>query len=337
MKDRTRPRPIPNRHVRRRLAAGCAVFLLALLTLQPQRYAAACAESIALWAKVVLPALFPFLVLTALVTQTEMADSLGRKLAPLLRRCGLPAAGAGAFFVSILSGYPVGSRIVADLYSNGSLGRAEAERLSYLCSTSGPMFILGSVGSAMFGEGTAGAILFASHLFGVLSVFFLTKLFGRKGRPQTAAQPRPLPQRQTGSLGETVQKAVISVLCVGGFIALAGVLLCALEDLHLLAPLCSLLQFPLRPFGAENCAKGTVYGLIEATRGCASLAAAGAIGLPFAAFTITFGGASILAQQLAFLRPAGVRIGRFIAVKALQGCAAALFCLLLCNLTGAFS
>ena len=72
-----------------------------------------------------------------------------------------------------------------------------------------------------------------------------------------------------------------------------------------------------------------MYGLIEATRGCAALAAADAAGLPFAAFAITFGGASILAQQLAFLRPVGVRAGRFIAVKAAQGCAAALFCALL--------
>ena len=119
------------------------------------------------------------------------------------------------------------------------------------------------------------------------------------------------------------------MLCVGGFIALANVALCATEDLLLLAPPRALAELCLRPFGAQACAEGIVYGLIEATRGCAALAAAGAAGLPFAAFAITFGGASILAQQLAFLRPAGVRAGRFIAVKAAQGCAAALFCALL--------
>ena len=116
---------------------------------------------------------------------------------------------------------------------------------------------------------------------------------------------------------------------MGGFIGLANVALCAAEDLLLLAPLRALAELCLCPFGAQACAEGIVYGLIEATRGCAALAAAGAAGLPFAAFAITFGGASILAQQLAFLRPAGVRAGRFIAVKAAQGCAAALFCALL--------
>lgn len=346
MKIRTSPLSDRTRRIRRLCAAACAAALLLLLVLRPQRYAAACAEGIALWAKVVLPALFPFLVLTAWIARSGMADGLGRKLSPLLRRCGLPAASAGAFLLSIVSGYPVGSRVVADLQRRGKIGRADAERLSILCSTSGPMFILGSVGSAMFGGGKAGAVLLSAHLFGVLAVALPVLLFRNRS---AAAEPSPSPAAQrsaeaaaqhllsaraaatqarapSGTLGETVREAVMSVLCVGGFIALANVALCAAEDLLLLAPLRALAELCLCPFGAQACAEGIVYGLIEATRGCAALAAAGAAGLPFAAFAITFGGASILAQQLAFLRPAGVRAGRFIAVKAAQGCAAALFC-----------
>ena len=341
MKIRTSPLSDRTRRFRRLYAVACAAALLLLLALRPQRYAAACAEGIALWAKVVLPALFPFLVLTAWIARSGMADGLGRKLSPLLRRCGLPAASAGAFLLSIVSGYPVGSRVVADLQRRGEIGRADAERLSILCSTSGPMFILGSVGSAMFGGGKAGAVLLTAHLFGVLAIALPVLLFRKRS---AAAEPSPSPAAQrsaarairapqarapSDTLGETVREAVLSVLCVGGFIALANVALCAAEDLLLLAPPRALAELCLRPFGAQACAEGIVYGLIEATRGCAALAAADAAGLPFAAFAITFGGASILAQQLAFLRPVGVRAGRFIAVKAAQGCAAALFCALL--------
>ena len=341
MKIRTSPLSDRTRRIRRLYAVACAAALLLLLVLRPQRYAAACAEGIALWAKVVLPALFPFLVLTAWIARSGMIVGLGRKLSPLLRRCGLPAASAGAFLLSIVSGYPVGSRVVADLQRRGEIGRADAEKLSILCSTSGPMFILGSVGNAMFGGGKAGAVLLSAHLFGVLAVALPVLLFRNRS---AAAEPSPSPAAQrsaarairapqarapSDTLGETVREAVLSVLCVGGFIALANVALCAAEDLLLLAPLRALAELCLCPFGAQACAEGIVYGLIEATRGCAALAAAGAAGLPFAAFAITFGGASILAQQLAFLRPAGVRAGRFIAVKAAQGCAAALFCALL--------
>ena len=288
MKIRTSPLSDRTRRFRRLYAVACAAALLLLLVLRPQRYAAACAEGIALWAKVVLPALFPFLVLTAWIARSGMADGLGRKPSPLLRRCGLPAASAGAFLLSIVSGYPVGSRVVADLQRRGEIGRAEAERLSILCSTSGPMFILGSVGSAMFGGGKAGAVLLTAHLFGVLAIALPVLLFRKRS---AAAEPSPSPAAQrsaarairapqarapSDTLGETVREAVLSVLCVGGFIALANVALCAAEDLLLLAPPHALAELCLRPFGAQACAEGIVYGLIEATRGCAALAAAGA-------------------------------------------------------------
>lgn len=355
----------------RALSYGAAALLLLFLALRPQRCAAACAEGIALWAKAVLPALFPFLLLTGATAGLRGADKsrtrggraskkgcaqkIGTKLRAPLRALGLSAAGAGAFLTSALSGYPVGSRAVADLYAGGRIGRGEAVRLSALCSTSGPMFVLGTVGSGMFGGGGAGAVLLAAHLLGVLSVYFVLRFFewrrsarGRKdafSRPPAGGQtsrgaPRPTERAAAKeraakeraakklSLGEVVQNAVLAVLGVGGFIAAASVLLCVLEDLYLLRPLQELLTLCLRPFGLEGCAAGTVCGLIESTRGCAALAGAGEAALPFAAFTITFGGASILAQQLAFLKKAGVRAGRFVAVKAAQGAAAFAFCLL---------
>ena len=204
MKTRTSPLSDRTRRFRRSCAVACAAALLLLLALRPQRYAAACAEGIALWANVVLPALFPFLVLTAWIARSGMADGLGRKLSPLLRRCGLPAASAGAFLLSIVSGYPVGSRVVADLQRRDEIGRADAERLSILCSTSGPMFILGSVGSAMFGGGKAGAVLLSAHLFGVLAVALPVLLF--RNRP-AAAEPSPPcpPWRSCPPPGKTAQ------------------------------------------------------------------------------------------------------------------------------------
>ena len=221
MKIRTSPLSDRTRRIRRLYAVACAAALLLLLVLRPQRYAAACAEGIALWAKVVLPALFPFLVLTAWIARSSMIVGLGRKLSPLLRRCGLPAASAGAFLLSIVSGYPVGSRVVADLQRRGEIGRADAEKLSILCSTSGPMFILGSVGNAMFGGGKAGAVLLSAHLFGVLAVALPVLLFRNRS---AAAEPSPSPAAQrsaarairapqarapSDTLGETVREAVL--------------------------------------------------------------------------------------------------------------------------------
>lgn len=60
--------------------------------------------------------------------------------------------GAYAFIMGIISGYPVGAKIVTEFRKNGDCSRAEAERLLAFTNNSGPLFIIGSVGISMFGN-----------------------------------------------------------------------------------------------------------------------------------------------------------------------------------------
>src|SRR5699024_3412957 len=111
--------------------------------------------------------------------------------------------------------------------------------------------------------------------------------------------------------------------------ALFSVLGQVTDDLHAGAPLCIILA----PLLGESGAHGFAAGLLEATHGCALLAASGSpLALPACAFVVTFGGACILAQQLAFLKKAGVKAGFFLGVKFLQGLAAFGFCFLFTKL-----
>lgn len=372
---RKQKKPFRAKNLRRRrlpaaLLSVLLLFLLCLLLTAPARYAEACIQGMALWAKAVLPALFPFLILTGLLTKLGAAQKLADRLSPLTEKIGLPGSAAYCLLVSLLSGYPVGSRTVADLYKGGAITREQAKRMSVLCSTSGPMFLVGSVGGAMFGSAAAGAVLLAAHLLAVIGVYLALYFANRRKKgnihagqkapapyaglkktmpphtlrvqnktaaPQTTATPASENKRNKtaaphpdtdGILAASVQSGVLTVLCVGGFIAFFFVLMQALSDLHISAPLERLLSFPLSAAGSEGAAAGLTAGLLEATQGCAAIAASGApLALPLCAFLVTFGGGSILAQQLAFLTGAGVKAGPFIGIKILQGIAAFLLCL----------
>lgn len=376
---RKQKKPFRAKNLRRRrlpaaLLSVLLLFLLCLLFTAPARYAEACIQGMALWAKAVLPALFPFLILTGLLTKLGTAQKLADRLSPLTEKIGLPGSAAYCLLVSLLSGYPVGSRTVADLYKGGAITREQAKRMSVLCSTSGPMFLVGSVGGAMFGSAAAGAVLLAAHLLAVIGVYLALYFANRRKKrnihagqkapaphaglkktmpphtlraqnktaaPQTTASPASENKRNKtaaphpdtdGILAASVQSGVLTVLCVGGFIAFFFVLMQALSDLHISAPLERLLSFPLSAAGSEGAAAGLTAGLLEATQGCASIAASGApLALPLCAFLVTFGGGSILAQQLAFLTGAGVKAGPFIGIKILQGIAAFLLCLAFCS------
>lgn len=358
---RKQKKPFRAKNLRRRrlpatLLSVLLLFLLCLLLTAPARYAEACIQGMALWAKAVLPALFPFLILTGLLTKLGAAQKLADRLSPLTEKIGLPGNAAYCLLVSLLSGYPVGSRTVADLYKGGAITREQAKRMSVLCSTSGPMFLVGSVGGAMFGSAAAGAVLLAAHLLAVIGVYlalYFAKWRKERNAPTAMQADRPPTARQSnrpptaptsaagvrlsrpdtdGILAASVQSGVLTVLCVGGFIAFFSVLMQALSDLHISAPLERLLSFPLSAAGSEGAAAGLTAGLLEATQGCASIAASGApLALPLCAFLVTFGGGSILAQQLAFLTGAGVKAGPFIGIKILQGIAAFLLCLAFCS------
>ena len=310
------------------LLSAAALLLIVLLALSPARYAAACLEGISLWAKAVLPSLFPFFILTALLTKLGAAETLADKLSPLTKKCKLPGVAAYCFLLSVLSGYPVGSRIIADLAKSGAITAKQAARMSALCSTSGPMFLLGSVGGAMFKSAKAGAILLASH---ILAVLLVCLAFAPFLKPLPEPPPKKLAPSADNILYESVYGAVISILCVGGFIAAFYVLSLALADLHILRPLEKFFGL----FFPQEIADGLCAGLLEATRGCALLASGGEIfALPAAAFCVTFGGACILCQQLGYLKSAGVKAAPFIGIKALQGLTAFGLCLGLCAAFG---
>lgn len=60
--------------------------------------------------------------------------------------------GAYAFIMGIISGYPVGAKIVTEFRKNGDCSKAEAERLLAFTNNSGPLFIIGTIGVSMFGN-----------------------------------------------------------------------------------------------------------------------------------------------------------------------------------------
>ena len=307
----------------RKAVFPAALFVLILLMLSsPAAYAAACMEGIVLWAKSVLPVLFPFFVCTGILSAAgaRMAD----RLSPVMSRVKLPAAAALCAVTSILSGYPVGSRCLLQLRQAGAISPKDATRVSVVCSTSGPMFLVGSVGAGMLGSAAAGGILLASHLIGVFLTAALFLPFLKK--PQSASFPAL--NAKAGGFAENIRSGTISVLCVGGFIAFFCVVAQALEQTGIFALVSKAVALPLSLFSREEMAEGLTFSLLEATRGCAALSACGMSALPFLAFAVTFGGASILAQQIAFFKPAGVKIRVFLAVKLLQGIIAALVCAL---------
>lgn len=302
------------------LASAVCLLLMAVFAFCSDRYLSVVADGIALWAAVVLPSLFPFFFLTALLSGLGVTAKLTAKLSPLTRRAfRTPGVTAYAFFMSAVSGYPVGAKVIATLSEDKLLTPDEATRAACFCTTVSPMFAIGSIGACLLGDKQTGIAIYSAHLFATLLTGVLFRFYGKSEKNT----PVFTPGRTDNLLSEAMASSVTSVLAVGGFIAFFYTLAAMLGDFHVLEPVLK----PLSSlFGERALAEGLLYGLLECTTGCKILAGSNSAAVPaLIGFLISFGGFSVFCQNLVFLKKAKVKTAVYLASKAVQAILSALF------------
>ena len=286
-------------------AAACSGVLALLLLTCGNTAAQGVRDGISLCLASVIPALFPFFVAAQLLTALGAAEVLGRAAGPLFRRLfGIDGAGAAAFLLGLLGGYPVGAKAAGSLVRQGLLSPEDGARLLIFCNNAGPAFILGIVGNGVFHSPRAGVWLYLLHAASATAVGLL---LCRAGRAKATAVPRTAPtvpvKKPPASLAaafiEAVQSGVRAMAGVCGFVIFFLVLLrLAEEALGSLPPLAA--------------------GLLELTNGILRLTP-DRRGFITAAGLLGWGGLSVHGQTAAVLSGSGVSLRRYLPAKALQG------------------
>ena len=306
------------------LGAGLLLFGAGLVA-APGEAIAGAKEGLGLCGNVIVPSLFPFFVLSALAVDLGLAACLGRAMErvmrPLFRVNGCCAA---AVVMGFVGGYPVGARTALGLYQQGLCSRDEAERLLAFCNNSGPAFILGVVGAGVFGSGRVGLLLYLTHALSSLLVGLLFRFHGappgRAGAPGGAARPQFKAVRAGAAFTDAVGKALQSTLNICAFVVFFSVMLRLLAAFGVLSAAARLLGL----FGVgPEWARRLVAGLLELSSGVASLAGAGAGGVPMAAFMLGWAGLSVHCQVLSFLADSGLGVRTYLLGKLCHGAIAA--------------
>ncbi len=191
-----------------------AIFALVLRT---EAVTVAAQNALLLCATSVIPALFPFFVLTGLMVNTGVVALLGKVLAPISKKL-FKTSGAGAvvFVMGILCGYPTGAKVISELYLKGKLTKDESERLLAFCNNSGPLFVIGAVGAGMLGNRDLGILLYSIHAVSAIITGVFLSLFAKK---QESAVRIDVGAVSFGeAFTESVESAVKSILNVCGYV-----------------------------------------------------------------------------------------------------------------------
>ena len=259
------------------------IYILFCMILSPSFYLQTTLDGISAWALNVLPSLLPFVFFTKILSSFGMIEKFSALFSkPIRKLFNAPSLSAYTFLSSIISGYPVGAKVTADLYKSGKISRTDACKMLSFCSTSGPMFVIGAVGAGMFGSALAGYIIFSAHLLGA----FLNGILYRKIKLKEFDQTKTKQEDKNFNISSIVLDCSLSVISVGAIIAIFFVVITSLS------PLLSLLPDSVSAFFG---------GLVEITKGCLDISTEMPlkIGIVCASFVISFGGISTMLQSSA--------------------------------------
>lgn len=110
----------------------------------PKTVFAGAAQGLLLWFETVLPTLFPFMVVTGLMINTNTITWITKLLAPVISPFfHISTHGTFVVLCGFLCGYPMGAKIASDLTSSGYISRQEGEYLLSFCNNTSPMFVIG--------------------------------------------------------------------------------------------------------------------------------------------------------------------------------------------------
>lgn len=282
---------------------GCLALGALLLWLLADAIAvrSAVEQALELCAQSVIPALFPFLVVTSALLSLGLGELAAPWLAglmePLFR---VPGAGSAALVLGLVGGYPIGAATAGRLYQEGVVSRQEGERLLTFCNNSNPVFLISVLGVGVFGSVRTGIWLWLIHVLSAL----LTGLAFR-GHGKTAGR-RPLTKPAAFravslpmALVEAVESSLRGMLSVCAFVTFFYVL-----------------ARPLAALGGRTGA--ALVGLVELFS-LTPLLTADTWGFILAAGMAGWGGFSVLCQTAAVLEGSGLSARYCLRGKAVQG------------------
>lgn len=303
-----------------------SILLIVALLLEPTASINAAKNGLMLWFNTVLPSLLPFIIGSNILLASGGISFFEKICNPIMKPLfNVPGKSAFAWVMGLVSGYPMGAKIISQLRMENEITDLQAQRLLGFCNNSGPFFILGAVGVGMLKDENLGYFLLAVHLFSSLLMGILFRFYGQDKSKVSNISKKSI--RSTTSVGEILGKSVTSamevIVQIGGYIIIFSVVASLLNQTYIVKTITTFICFIFQNKGmTQEAAAGWTIGIIEMSNGVHMVSNAQVtlkLQLSILSFLLAWGGFSIHAQSLHFIRNIHVKSYVYIIAKVLQG------------------
>ena len=280
----------------------------------------------------VFPSLFPFLVATEILYNSNfinLFENNSKKNSLISKLFNVPSKSIIAIILGFISGYPIGAKITANLKRDKYLSKAEAERLISFTNNSSPIFIISTIGISILGNKTFGLSLLFIHIFSSILVGLIFR-FWKYNDKESLDYSKYISLNDNNKLKtipsnidiflNSIKNSINTIFQIGGFVIIFSVILSILKStgiLNIVSYLLSLTGIP------ENVSQSLIFGFFEITNGLNLISIFSSqnliLSLIIISFLLGFGGISILFQIYSIIHKEHISIKPYIYGKLLHG------------------
>lgn len=173
-----------------------------------------------IWYKNMVPALLPMMIITGCMVKLNMTASFASILYPLTKKMyHLSKNGTYALIVGFLCGFPMGAKIICELYMHNKISKIEADTLLPICNNIGPIFML-TYGLKYFPAKYTYFILILFYAIPLVYALFLFRNKNYSTNPNALFPTNAASKNISFSiaLDEAISDSAAAILSLGGYI-----------------------------------------------------------------------------------------------------------------------
>lgn len=284
------------------LFTALALYLVFLLLKYPALSLEYASTGLMLWLKKMVPTLLPFMILSGIMIRMNLTEGFVSLLHPILHRLyGTTKNGSYTIVMGFLCGFPMGARIVGELYEAGKLSREESANLLYFCNNIGPVYFLSYVVPTLAIDKPLVPLLI---MYGIplLYGFMLFRIPGRhvdRLSPCKAASGSPQRMPLLAAIDSSVLSGLIGIAKLGGYMVFFN-----------------MLNILFVPFGRADATLLNIYRcVLEITSG---IDYSGQALFYAILILLPFGGFSCIAQTYSMIRQTDLSVRPYVFHKVIQ-------------------
>lgn len=204
------------------------LLLALLIILSPSISINAVSKGIIICSNVIIPSLFPFTVCVLMIIKCNISikNEFINKI--IYKIFGLNFSMFFVFLISLIGGYPIGAKLINELYKQNKINEKMANLMLAYCVNAGPTFITSAIGLHVYKSKKIGVLMLLANIF---SAILLSIICGKKAKQNyTKTNNNSINKFLTENIfTQSVSDSVECIINICGYVIIFSVLCTYLE------------------------------------------------------------------------------------------------------------